>query len=96
MAGTKIIMLSLAKTHFSRPRVATRAKNDKFVEPAEAPGEGKRREPNFDENPGGIDPPKKEMNLIKRKIMEIFKIKEIDYKKFNKENKWAIKPGEKK
>ena len=96
MAGTKIIMLSLTKTHFSRPRVATRAKKDKFVEPAEAPGEGKRREPNFDENPGGIDPPKKEMNLIKRKIMEIFKIKEIDYKKFNKENKWAIRPGEKK
>ena len=92
MAGTKIIMLSLTKTHFIRPRVATRAKKDKFVEP----GQGKRREPNFDENPGGIDPPKKEMNLIKRKIMEIFKIKEIDYKKFNKENKWAIRPGEKK
>ena len=60
-------MPSLTKTHFIRPRVVTRAKKDKFAEPAEAPGEGKRREPNFDENPGGIDPPKKEMNIIKKK-----------------------------
>jgi hypothetical protein len=28
--------------------------------------------------------------------MDNFKIKEIDYEKFNKENKWAIRPGQKK
>lgn len=87
-------MLSLVQMHFIRPRVIVRAKNNDFVEPAEAPGEGKRREPKFDENPGGIDPPKKDKEKfpLKEKIMEIFKIKEIDYEKFHKESKWAIKP----
>ena len=78
-----------------RPSVRIKAKKNDFVEPAEAPGEGRRREPYYDENPGGIDPPKKDMNPIKRKIMEIFKIKEIDYDKFKKESKWAIRPEDK-
>ena len=33
---------------------------------------------------------------LKKFIMEKFKIEEIDYEKFNKENKWAIRPGKKK
>lgn len=71
--------------------IKTRAKKDDYVEPAEAPGEGKRREPDVtDKKPEGVLPP------IKQKIMEIFKIKEIDYKKFNEENKWAIRPNKKK
>jgi hypothetical protein len=28
--------------------------------------------------------------------MENFNIEEIDYEKFNKENKWAIRPGKRK
>ena len=72
--------------------VKTRAKKDDYVEPAEAPGEGKRREPDVtDKKPEGVSPPMK--HPIKQKIMEIFKIKEIDYEKFNKENKWAIRPN---
>ena len=91
----KTRMLSLTQTHFIRPMVKIRAKKDEFVEPAEAPGEGKRREPDVnDKTPEGIPPPTK--HPIKQKIMEIFKIKEIDYKKFNEENKWAIRPNKKK
>ena len=37
------------------------------------------------------DPKKKEVNPIKKFIMKVFKIKEIDYEKFRKEDKWAIK-----
>ena len=33
---------------------------------------------------------------LKKFIMEKFKIEEIDYEKFNKENKWAIRPDKKK
>jgi hypothetical protein len=39
--------------------------------------------------PGRVHP-------LKKFIMEKFKIEEIDYEKFNKENKWAIRPGKKK
>ena len=85
-------MLSLTQMHFIRPMVKTRAKKDDYVEPAEAPGEGKRREPDVtDKKAEGVSPPMK--HPIKQKIMEIFKIKEIDYEKFNKENKWAIRPN---
>lgn len=85
-------MLSLTQTHFIRPMIKTRAKKDDFVEPAEAPREGKRREPDVtDKKTEGVPPPTK--HPIKQKIMEIFKIKEIDYEKFNKENKWAIRPN---
>jgi len=80
-------MLSLTQTHFIRPIVKTRAKKDEFVEPAEAPDEGR---PDVTE---GVPPTK---HPIKQKIMEIFKIKEIDYKKFKKENMWAIRPNKKK
>lgn len=66
-----------------RPRVTTRAKKD------EAPGEGNRRPPTRDE---GDEPEKKEVNPIKKFIMNVFKIKEIDHEKFRKESMWAIKP----
>lgn len=39
---------------------------------------------------------KKDINPIKKFIMKVFKVKEIDYDKFRKENKWAIRPVEKK
>ena len=45
-----------------------------------------------------VDPPKREplkkVNPIKKFIMDVFKIEEIDYEKFNKENIWAIRPDE--
>jgi hypothetical protein len=66
-----------------RPNVRVQAKKKDFVEPAEVPGEGRRRPPNEEEK-----------HPIKKFIMEKFKIEEIDYEKFNKENKWAIRPGE--
>jgi hypothetical protein len=34
------------------------------------------------------------VNPIKKFIMDVFKINEIDYEKFNKENMWAIRPDE--
>lgn len=35
-------------------------------------------------------------NPIKKFLMDIFKIEEIDYEKFRKENPWAIRPIKKK
>ena len=76
-----------------RPRVTLRAKKDYFIAPTEAPGEGKRRPPTWDE---GDEPEKKEVNPIKKFIMNVFKIEEIDHEKFRKENMWAIRPTKKK
>ena len=75
-----------------RPSVRVHAKKDDFIAPADAPGEGKRRFPTSDELGPCEDPPKKKS--IKKFIMDVFKIKEIDYEKFNKENMWAIRPDE--
>ena len=64
---------------------------------SEAPGGGRRRVPNRKENSSqGIEPPKKEINPIKKFMMDFFKIEEIDYEKFRKEDKWAIHPTKKK
>jgi hypothetical protein len=77
---------SLTQSHFTRPRVVVRAKKDNFVEPAEAPGEGRRKPPSYDE------PKKTEVtNPIKKLIKKFFKIEEIDYEKFRKESMWAIR-----
>lgn len=76
-----------------RPTTILRAKNDDFIAPAEAPGEGKRRPPTWDE---GEEPEKKKVNPIKKFIMKVFKIEEIDHEKFRKENMWAIRPSKKK
>jgi len=77
---------SLTHLHFTRPRVVVRAKKDNFVEPAEAPGEGKRKPPSYDE------PKKTEVvNPIKKLIKKFFKIEEIDYDKFREESMWAIR-----
>jgi hypothetical protein len=76
-----------------RPRVTLHAKKDDFIAPTEAPGEGKRRPPTWDE---GDEPEKKEVNPIKKFIMNVFKIEEIDHEKFRKENMWAIRPTKKK
>ena len=72
-----------------RPRVTIHAKKDDFVAPMEAPDEGNRRRPTWDE---GDEPVTKEVNPIKKFIMKVFKIKEIDHEKFRKESTWAIKP----
>ena len=77
------------KTVLVRPNVMVKAKKNEFVEPAEAPGEGRRRPPNAKEN----EDSKKGVHPIKKFIMEKFGIEEIDYEKFNKENKWAIRPN---
>ena len=80
---------SLTQSHFTRPRVVVRAKKDNFVEPSEAPGEGRRRPPSYDE---GVKPNEVEVaNPIKKLIKKFFKIEEIDYEKFRKESMWAIR-----
>ena len=76
----------ILRPNLIRPRVTVHVKKDDFVAPTEAPGEGKRRPPTWDE---GDEP---ETNPIKKFIMKVFKIEEIDHEKFRKENKWAIKP----
>ena len=82
---------SLTQMHFVRPRVVVRAKKDDFVAPTEAPGEGRRKPPSYDEDG---EPKKAEVaHPIKKLIKKFFKIEEIDYEKFRKENKWAIRPN---
>jgi hypothetical protein len=72
-----------------RPTTILHAKKDEFVAPSDAPSEGNRRFPTWDE---GDEPETKEVNPIKKFIMKVFKIEEIDHEKFRKENKWAITP----
>ena len=70
--------------HVMRPRIVqTRANKDEFVPPTEAPGEGKRRPPTWDE--GDVETEKK-VNPIKKFIMKVFK----------QNDTWAIHPDEKK
>jgi hypothetical protein len=83
-----------------RPRVVhTYAKKKNFTSPREAPGEGRRRAPNRKENEDsrkGVEPRRKEVHPIKKFLMDVFKIEEIDYEKFREENMWAIRPTKKK
>lgn len=80
---------SLTQLHFTRPRVVVRAKKNDFVAPTEAPGEGRRKPPSYDEDG---KPKKAEVaNPIKKLIKKFFKIEEIDYEKFRKESMWAIR-----
>lgn len=80
---------SLTQTHFVRPRVVVRAKKEDFVAPTEAPGEGKRKPPSYDEDG---EPKKAEVaHPIKKLIKKFFKIEEIDYDKFREESMWAIR-----
>ena len=72
----------------ARPNVRVSAKKTDFVSPTEAPGEGNRRFPSMDE-------PEKKLNPVKKFLMNVFKIEEIDYGKFRKESKWAIRPRSK-
>ena len=96
VAGTiQKVMLIAIKPILIRPRVTVRAKKDNFVEPAEAPGEGKRRPPNEEENLASNDDKPKEVHPVKKFLMDTFKIKEIDNEKFRKESKWAIRPNKK-
>ena len=80
---------SLTQLHFIRPRVAVRAKKDDFVVPAEAPGEGKRKPPSYDED--GEAKKAEVVHPIKKLIKKFFKIEEIDYDKFREESMWAIR-----
>lgn len=76
------------KTISTRPVIRTKAqRNDEFVQPTDAPGEGKRRFPSVDEPEEKVA-----TNPIKKFLMNIFRIKEIDHEEFRKNNKWAIKP----
>lgn len=80
---------SLTQTHFVRPRVIVRAKKEDFVTPTEAPGEGRRKPPSYDEDG---EPKKAEVaHPIKKLIKKFFKIEEIDYDKFREESMWAIR-----
>ena len=72
-----------------RPTAILRAKKDDFVAPSDAPGEGNKRCPTWDEKD---EPETKDVNPIKKFIMKVFKIEEIDHEKFRKESVWAIKP----
>ena len=73
----------------TRPTARVRAKKGDFIAPSDAPGEGNRRFPSMDQGP---DEPEQKVNPIKKWIMDVFKIKEIDYEKFRKESEWSIKP----
>jgi hypothetical protein len=73
-------------------RVNAKARENNFISTSDGPGEGNKRFPSIDQGP---KEPKKEVNPIKKFLMEKFKIKEIDYTKFDKENKWAIHPEHK-
>jgi hypothetical protein len=84
-------MISL-RPNIIRPNVRIHAKKNDFVTPSDAPGEGNRRFPSIDQPPDEID---KEVNPIKKFLMDVFKIEEVDYEKFRKENKWAIRPNKK-
>jgi hypothetical protein len=75
-----------------RPNVRTYAKKDDFVSPSDAPGEGNRRFPTWDENDENEI---KKINPIKKFLMDVFKIEEVDHEKFRKENKWAIRINKK-
>jgi hypothetical protein len=79
----------ILRPNLIRPRVTLHAKKDDFIAPSDAPGEGNKRFPTWDE---GDEPETKEVNPIKKFIMKVFKIEEIDHEKFRKENKWAITP----
>jgi hypothetical protein len=81
---------SLTQLHFTRPRVVVRAKKDDFVAPTEAPGEGRRKPPSYDED-GKPKKVEEVANPIKKLIKKFFKIEEIDYEKFRKESMWAIR-----
>ena len=72
-----------------RPAAILCAKKDDFIAPSDAPGEGNRRFPTWDEKD---EPVTNDVNPIKKFIMKVFKIEEIDHEKFQRENKWAIKP----
>jgi len=74
-------------------RVNAKARENNFISTSDGPGEGNKRFPSIDQGP---EEPKKEANPIKKFLMEKFKIREIDYNKFEKENKWAIRPGKNK
>jgi len=84
----------LTQLHFIRPHVIVRAKKDDFVAPAEAPGEGKRKPPSYDED--GEAKKAEVAHPIKKLIKKFFKIKEIDYDKFREESMWAIRIDENK
>jgi hypothetical protein len=62
------------------------------VSPSDAPGEGNRRFPTWDENDENEI---KKINPIKKFLMDVFKIEEVDHEKFRKENKWAIRINKK-
>jgi len=74
-------------------RVNAKARENNFISTSDGPGEGNKRFPSIDQGP---EESKKKVNPIKKFLMEKFKIKEIDYNKFEKENKWAIRPGKNK
>jgi len=76
-----------------RPSTRILAKKEDFIAPTEAPGEGNRRFPTWDERD---ETETKEVNHIKKFIMKVFKIEEIDHEKFQKESVWAIRPSKKK
>lgn len=81
------------KPSLLRPSIIVSAKKNNFISSSDAPGEGSKRFPSIDNEP---DKPTKDINPIKKFLMDVFKIKEIDINKFRKENKWAIRPDEKK
>ena len=83
-------MGSLTQTHFIRPRVQKRAKY------TECKCSSNDNTPRTDKK-GKLTPKiaKDITNPIKKTIMKLFKIEEIDYDKFRKESMWAIRMKEK-
>jgi len=83
MAGIKRIMFTLVQSHFTHPRMHERAKKRVRCDATKDDREVEKKE-------------EKEKHPLKKAIMKFFKIEEIDYEKFRREDKWAIRIDEKK
>ena len=76
-------MFTLAQSHFTHPRMHERAKKRVRCDATKDDREVEKKE-------------EKEKHPLKKAIMKVFKIEEIDYEKFRREDKWAIRIDEKK
>ena len=80
-------MLLTIKPIFIRPRVTLRAKKRDSDECHDKVGSREKIQITPD--------PDTELHPSKKFIMDVFKIKEIDYEEFRKKSKWAIRPNKK-
>jgi len=86
-------MLLTIKPTFIRPRVTLRAKKRNSDD---CPNQSWDKDEVGGRERIQITPdPEPELHPVKKFIMDVFKIKEIDYEEFRKKSKWAIRPNKK-